>query len=49
MDYLKAKVTDLSQQLAETQAKLKKSLFRLANINKDDELVSFYIVFVFVG
>jgi len=43
--YLKAKVAELSQQLAETQGKLEKSLFRFANIKEDNGLVSFYTSF----
>ena len=43
VDYLKAKVAELSQQLAETPAKLGKSLFWLANIKEDDGLVSFIL------
>ena len=43
VEYLKAKVADLSQQLVETQAKLEKSLFQLANIKEDDGLVSFIL------
>ncbi|XP_065901415.1 uncharacterized protein [Dysidea avara] len=45
VDYLKAQVAELSEQLAKTQAKYEKSLFRLANIKEDDGLVSFYTGF----
>jgi len=42
---LEAKVAELSNQLAEAQAKYEKSLFRLANIKEDNGLVSFYTGF----
>ncbi|XP_065884580.1 uncharacterized protein [Dysidea avara] len=45
VDCLKAQVAELSEQLAKTQAKYEKSLFRLANIKEDDGLVSFYTGF----
>ena len=45
VDYLKAQVAELSDQLAKSQDKYEKSLFRLANIKEDDDLVSFYTGF----
>ena len=44
-EYLQAKVTELLNQLAEVQAKYEKSLFRLANIKEDNDLVPFYAGF----
>ena len=40
-----AKITDLTRQLITLQSKLEKSMFRLENIKKDDDLVHFYTDF----